>query len=729
MERPLSIAYASFLSLHLVAQGIIEVKPLDLGAYTEDYAPVLLDSGIVFCSIRETSATIAFKDADTGKPLSDLYWMPLDHGAMGSPTLFSANLTTPVNEGPASFFDNGKAICFTRNLALPKKLANLRSDGALGLYFATLDNGTWTAPIPFEHNHTKYSTMHPAMSMDGQTMIFASDRPGGLGGVDLYRSDRLETGWSEPQNLGPLINGPGNEAFPSFGPDGTLYFASDRPGGSGKLDIYRTTPTGGSWQRPEAMPEPINSPGSDMHITFRPDGHSGYFSSDRSGVDRIQAFTYTVPKFRDCVPQRPNNYCYSFKAKPHAATSSLPLDHVWDLGDGNRVTDHKAEHCYTAPGNYLVRSLLVDRKTGTIFHTLNAHDLVVEDVAQAWINAPDTIRTGRKLALDANKSHLPDMAAAEYHWSLGDGTTLTGNKVLHAFKAAGTYTVKLDILSTANAEGVITNRCNTRELVVLDRFHDHEDQTVVVEYQDPFGRSHSFEFQELPFDQLGMTGDAMGDVAFAVELFATKERMSLDDPKFSEIKKSYRVVERFDPARGMYTYSVGEAKNMDELYEVFKKVKELQFLDAEVHVLHVDKLMDLSKIDFASVQELHHTRLRTNAIHFAYKSADLQDDSGQTLEQVLSLMRQYPELQLVIEAHTDNVGGGSYNLELSQQRAQRVEAFLISNGIAADRLVPIGHGKNQPIASNKTEEGRSMNRRVEFRLTVKDEHQAFQKTR
>jgi len=148
-----------------------------------------------------------------------------------------------------------------------------------------------------------------------------------------------------------------------------------------------------------------------------------------------------------------------------------------------------------------------------------------------------------------------------------------------------------------------------------------------------------------------------------------------------------------------------------------------------VHVLQVDKLMDLSKLDFASVQDLHHTRLRTNAIHFAYKSADLHDDSGQTLEQVLSLMRQYPELQLVIEAHTDNVGGGAYNLDLSQQRAQRVEAFLTTNGIAADRLVPIGHGKNQPIASNKTEEGRSLNRRVEFRLTVKDEQQAFQKTR
>ena len=221
----------------------------------------------------------------------------------------------------------------------------------------------------------------------------------------------------------------------------------------------------------------------------------------------------------------------------------------------------------------------------------------------------------------------------------------------------------------------------------------------------------------------------MSDVAFAVELFASKERVSLDDPKFVEIKKHYRVVERFDPERGVYTYSVGEAKNVEELYEVFKKVKDLQFLDAEVHMLQIEKLMDLSKLDFASVQELNHAKLRTNAIHFAYKSSDLGEGSEPVLEQVLDLLKQHPELQLVIEAHTDDVGSRAYNIDLSQKRAQSVEAYLLANGVSTERLIPIGHGKNQPIASNKTEEGRSQNRRVEFRVTVKDEQQAFEKTR
>lgn len=88
------------------------------------------------------------------------------------------------------------------------------------------------------------------------------------------------------------------------------------------------------------------------------------------------------------------------------------------------------------------------------------------------------------------------------------------------------------------------------------------------------------------------------------------------------------------------------------------------------------------------------------------------------LDQIIGLLRQHPELKLVIEAHTDDIGGHRYNMELSQQRALAVMEHLIENEVLPERLVPIGHGKNQPIASNKTEEGRALNRRVEFRMTI-----------
>jgi outer membrane protein OmpA-like peptidoglycan-associated protein len=406
------------------------------------------------------------------------------------------------------------------------------------------------------------------------------------------------------------------------------------------------------------------------------------------------------------------------RRKPHAATTSIPVDHEWDMGDGTRIKGYSAQHCYSEPGRYQVRSVLVDRKSGEVFHTLSSNELEVADIAQAWIASQDTVRTGRTLELNAHMSYLPGMVPEEYHWDFGDGTVVEGTRQEHRFAQAGVYEVRLDVLATPDPSGTINHRCNTKTVVVIDRFKDNEDMTVVATYQDAFGHSHSFEYQELPFDPTTLQGESLEDVTFSVQLFASKERVDLDDARFLEVRKLYRVIERYDPTTGMYTYSVGETKNAEELYAVFKKVKELQFLDAEVFALSEEKLMDLSQLDLATLDELNHKKLRTSAIHFAYKSAELETESNVVLEQMIGLLRQHPELQLVIEAHTDDVGSAKYNMELSQQRARSVVNYLIEHQVEPSRLVPIGHGKNQPIASNRTEEGRGRNRRVEFRMVV-----------
>ncbi|MEO8591299.1 MAG: OmpA family protein [Flavobacteriales bacterium] len=730
MLRLSSIVSIALLASPLAAQEIFEVSALGIRPAGEDYAPVLVDSGFVMCSVREGSGAIGFTDEETNKPLSDLYWVSYKDGALGLPVLFSANLSTPVNEGPAAFTAAGATICYTRNQVLPKKLANLRSaNGQLGLYFSHLSAGAWQTPIPFPHNSPKYSILHPTFSPDGKTLYFASDMPGGKGGMDLYSSQHNSEGWSEPRNLGEGVNSAFNEVYPRMHADSILYFSSDRTGGLGKLDIYYTELDGNDWHSPLALPAPVNSAANDLSFVVYHGGYRALFSSDREGSDRIYTAKRTVPKFRDCTAQQRNNYCYTFRREPQATTSKLPVDHVWDLGDSTQVRNDVAEHCYKQPGKYTVRSLLLDRKTGDTFQVLSSKELVIEDIEQAWIAAPDTVRTGRVMSMDGWKSNLSGLHASEYHWDMGDSIFKEGITALHAYRTPGTYVIKLDILTDPNSTGAIPNRCNTKQVVVIDRFHDDEDMAVVATYEDALGNTHTFEYQELPYDPTALESDSLTEVTFSVELFASKARVSLDDPRFAQVRKLYRVVERYDPERGIYTYSVGETGNMEELFAIYRKVKELQFMDAEVFALDVERLMDLSQLDMASLDELNHSKLRTNAIHFAYKSAALEDDSAPVLEQVVDLMRQHPEVQLVIEAHTDDIGSRGYNIDLSQQRARSVVDDLVQHGVDPIRLMPIGHGKNQPIASNKTEEGRSLNRRVEFRMTVKGEDQALQKTR
>jgi outer membrane protein OmpA-like peptidoglycan-associated protein len=716
------IAALFHFSAMLSAQEIIEVTPMDIRPVGEDYAPVPLDSGFVMCSVRETQSTVDVRDASTHKPLSDLYWVPFREGRAETPVLFSSMLTTPVNEGPATFTNGGTTICYTRNLALPKKASHLRaSNGQLGLFFSIQENGSWQAPIPFEFNSPKYSILHPTFSATGDTLYFASDMPGGHGGMDLYRSVRTTMGWTTPQNLGIEVNSGYNEAYPRLQPDGTMHFASDRPGGLGKLDIYTTYQEFGDWSLALALPAPINSAGNDFGYAMLPDGYSALMSSDRNGTDRIHLVKRTVPKFRDCDPQQRNNYCFVFKTRAHAATASLPLDHVWDLGDGTRTTGLRAEHCYARPGTYTVRSQLVDRKSGSVFHTLSTHEFVVEDRVQAYVASPDTIRTGRNVVLDPRLSHLPGMRPTEYHWDLGDGSTQQGSRVTHQYRTAGTYTIRLDILMAPDAEGRIHNACNTKQVVVIDRYREHEDMAVAAVYQDAFGKTHSYEYQELPFDHFDLAAEKLSDVKYAVELFASKERISLDDPRFMQLNKFYTVVEQYDPKRGAYVYSVGETNDIEELYKVFRKVKELDFLDAEVFALEVEKLIDLTKLALASVDDLNNGKLVLNTIHFEYKSAKLSNASEDILDLMAALMSNHSKLHMVIEAHTDGVGSRSYNIDLSQQRANAVVEYLAAQGIAPERFVAVGHGKNKPVADNRTEHGRSLNRRVEFRLTVEGE--------
>ncbi len=714
----------------LLAQEVYEVHALDIRPIGEDYAPAPLEGGFVMASIRESSGAIDFRNDADRKPLSDLYWVPMKDGKPGHPEPLSTILNSPVNDGPMTFADKGNTICYTRNIELPRRLSNLRSgNGNLGLFFSTKEAGEWSSPTPFEYNSSAFSLIHPSFDPSGNALIFSSDMPDGHGGFDLYVCRKQGNAWSIPINLGPRVNGPGNEVYPAWQPDGSLFFSSDRAGGMGRLDMYMTEAAGNEWLDPRHLPEPLNSPFNDHGYMAFPGCMEALFSSDRSGRDAIYHSEHTVRKFRDCEEQRKNNYCYAFRARPHAATMNLPLDHVWDLGDGTTVKGLIARYCYEGPGTYTVRSMLVDRATGSIFHVLRSNELNSTEHVQAYITAPDTVRTGRPLLLDPSASNAQGMTVADYYWDLGDGTTTSGDRIEHVYRKAGVYEVRLDLIAVPGSDGTVHNLCNSRKVIVLDHFKDNGYEGVAAVYQDAVGMMQGFEFQELPYDEYALNGDGLPDAHYSVELFASSDRVSLDDPRFMELTSLYRIVERYDPRRGVYTYSVGETNDLEELYEVYRKVKELNFLDAEVFALQIEKLIDMSELELAEVEELNNSKIRSHSIHFEFNSADLVDDSHTMLNRIKELMDQYPKMRLVVEAHTDDIGDTDYNMELSQSRALAVIGHLTRLGVDEERLIPVGHGKNHPLASNRSEEGRSMNRRVEFRMTLDTPEHAYEKTR
>lgn len=698
----------------LLAQGTYVVTPVQLTPAGKDFAPVLVDSTVVMCSLRERGELLDYRDAVTGNPLGDLYSFRWSNGKATDLGLFPGQLNTKVNDGPASFTADGATICFTRDQGDPNRPTKA---GLPGLFFSSRTADGWGPVTPFPYNSNKHVMVHGALSPNGLRLVFASDMPGGAGGTDLYLCEKDGDGWSEPTPL-TALNSAANEAFPSFGSDGAMYFSSAREGGHGKMDIYRAPKRGLKWAAPEALPAPLNSAGNDVGHTTFPNGRSGFISSDRSGQETILAFEHILEPFTNCTEEPPDNLCYRFQTPAGASLPGLPILSRWDLGDGTVVEGHVVEHCYATPGDYTVVLDLIEEPNGTIFLKGEPRTVRAARREQLRIGIPATVNHGRAVELEAQRTDLKGFTPERCTWDLGDGTSRIGNRLQHEWSAPGTYTVRLDVQGMDALSGRMRSYCVTRKLEVYKRGETPPASTITP--------GNSFVYQELPADHFGLSFLVGDDTDFMVELFASKERVGLNDARFVEVRKFYPVYERYDPKRGMFSYTVGQGGDLASAYEVYKKMKELRFMEAEVIVLRNEKVADLSSLEMFSVEELVNTVIRSSTVRFDNGSWAIHRSFLPQLDKVRKLLEKYPELDIAIEAHTDDVGADDFNLELSQKRAQSIVDHLVQGGITAERLKPIGQGENHPIADNSKSAGRALNRRVEFRLSAREEQQASQ---
>ncbi len=144
----------------------------------------------------------------------------------------------------------------------------------------------WTRPSPLGSRiNSKYLESTASITPDGKTLYFAGDRPGGYGGLDIYSAQLQPNGeWGPPQNLGPVVNTRADEDAPFIHPNASmLFFTSDGHGSMGGHDIFKTTFENGRWTKPKNMGYPVNTVSNDNYFTLIADGSRGYFSSDRKG--------------------------------------------------------------------------------------------------------------------------------------------------------------------------------------------------------------------------------------------------------------------------------------------------------------------------------------------------------------------------------------------------------------------------------------------------------------
>jgi outer membrane protein OmpA-like peptidoglycan-associated protein len=162
----------------------------------------------------------------------------------------------------------------------------------VGIVAANRNGATLSAAQFVFADGKDYSVMHPAIHANGTTLVFSSNMAGGKGGYDLFMAEKTsDSTWSNPVALNG-VNSKGNELFPSFSPNGNLYFSTDGHPGLGGLDIYMASLKGNNTSNVQHLPAPINSSYDDFGFTVAADLKTGYFTSDRLGSDDIYKFGY-----------------------------------------------------------------------------------------------------------------------------------------------------------------------------------------------------------------------------------------------------------------------------------------------------------------------------------------------------------------------------------------------------------------------------------------------------
>jgi hypothetical protein len=185
-----------------------------------------------------------------------------------------------MNESHASFSADGKTVAFMRNNLDDGERISSSGGMELSIFTAYVDaQGNWKDVKAFPYNGTGFSSGFPALSPDGKTLYFASNRPGGQGGYDIYTCQKRGDMWAEPRNLGSTINSASDEITP-FTDGKTLYFASDYHIGYGGFDIFKTEGIGSEIVN---LGTGINSAGDDYGFVFDPSVKVGFFTSNRAG--------------------------------------------------------------------------------------------------------------------------------------------------------------------------------------------------------------------------------------------------------------------------------------------------------------------------------------------------------------------------------------------------------------------------------------------------------------
>ena len=599
------------------------------GPYTE-YNPVISadESMMAFTALRSPSGR--------GDDLEeDIYISFQTNGSWSEPSKLNLRTSRQYNMGTAGLSADGQQMLIF--------LGGPNNTGSL--YTIQKSGDSWSQPESLGNviNSNKLETT-ASLTPDGQTIYFASNRPGGYGGMDIYMATKTASGgWNNPVNMGPSINSQYDEDAPFIHPDGrTLYFTSNGHNTIGGKDIFKTFNISGSWTTPENLGFPVNTTANDNYFTLTADGSKGYFSSDRAGGSGGQDIYFLN------MPESETNIPLTMVTGRIIGEDGKSVGAKIKVVDN--VTSEKVKYVYDPDpetGDYLI-----------IFPPGKNYDMII--TAEGYL--PYTVNI-----------NIPNQ---QYFYRLFQQIVLRPVKQFDEVVGQGVE-VKNAFFDTENQDPNDPRKTRERLLVQNDSVDLYEMMDLIVASSDDVAYDYLLDllYESSPIDSVEFDETENQDIEAAQTVYYYEEN--------PESALEMRVIDG-DTIYSLPTFYV------TEVAEQQRKEREMGTQSASY-----DKAL----------------LGQTVKVYFGSGQSALANSYHSQLDKILLNVQNIDQLGLEISGYASSEGNEEFNRQLSNERALEVVNYLNERGLPRRKVIAKGYGSAQ-AASGSPEESR----RVEVKI-------------
>jgi len=669
-----------------------------------DFSPVYFKDGIIFTSDR-----LRFGDKRTGNPnkqFNDLFFSEqMGEVTFKKPTRIKA-LNSKFHDGIASFSEVDDKLYFTRNNR-KGTILNTKKAKRLKIFVSTHTDGKWSEPQPVSFNVEKYSTCHPSISADGQTMYFASDRPGGVGGMDVYVTYLEDGKWSEPVNMGADINTDKNEIFPYSDGNGTLFFSSEGHNNMGGLDLFAAQEvvnphmTGDNNWEVTNMGTPFNSPADDFGFIGNAGGDKGFFTSGREGGNgRDDIYVW---KTLEETPVAPVLASKKVKVIDAVTGLELPMAEVV-LSEANRpgsiiryttTKDGMVRFDWNKTSNYFVAT----KKNGyEKYDKIYEAEEMTDDVIVIRLNpiadVADATRVNKKPTKVIARID-PDTKVEAYEEDIDN------------FIAKG-----------ENSENTSLETGQLIELnhiyYAFDKYHLKESAKVELDKVVNLLR----QYPEMEID-LNSHTDSRGSDTYNEWLSTERARSAVD-----------YIVSKGIERRRVTAKGYGESTPVNECLNTMKCSEDKHQMNrrTEFRILNLGEKTILKsntskpkKLTFEGGGNSPQNLPVVQSVFYPASQTNLTAVDKDNLRSIVEKMKRHDGMTVQVASYTDAIGNAAFNQELSERRAQRIANYMSSQGIRSKRISVVGYGESYsndcPDGVDCPTEVHNKNRRTDILVT------------